>query len=211
MVQAIIIKPYHECCDIRYIFCPLCNRIIPGDGAFEMDDYVGNNCLFWCNNCKEILVCPTGCNSYDCTFDDLDTHECSVRLSDIELKELCDGKQCEGKQLISKDVVVGYKIGVLKINYILPHEHYENDDISEEDMKLKLEKYIQEREKQLEFSMEEQNLMKKGFHLPGEGYASLNEIRNVTNNRLEHDGMTLYYSGSCSNCSKQYSGYIWGD
>ena len=69
------------------IFCPFCHR---KSFSFEYDDYVASNCLFWCGNCGEILICPKGMNcKNECDIRRIALHEepafsCTKKISETE-------------------------------------------------------------------------------------------------------------------------------
>lgn len=97
-------------CDMVHAYCPGCERYVD-DVILEDDDYVASNCLFWCNNCDEIMICPTG------------------RNDDYTLKKLSEGRDTCGELLTKKDMIerdipeeyhdfLCLEVSVIKIQYV---------------------------------------------------------------------------------------------
>lgn len=106
-------KEYSE----YFIYCPFC-KVVTED--IEVDDYVKSNCLFWCKNCQEIMICPTGYNDPNNEMDKLDqgcpVNSCSRLLSQAEAIQYMS----DMKFILEKDLTeyYAYTIGILRINFL---------------------------------------------------------------------------------------------
>jgi len=101
----------------------------------EIDDYVGENCLMWCQNCEEILFCPTGSNSSGTLFDILEyttqksNYDCYEKISRGEAM-----KYINEEDLIKIENISGYYlIGVLMITHIVSSSEFDSDNDSDSD------------------------------------------------------------------------------
>lgn len=170
--------------DIEAIFCPFCKK--QGDAYnLEVDDYVGCNCLFWCDECGEILLCPTGYNSTskinDIICDKVENCDCTKKLEGEELKTYCNKKQFD-LDYDSRNYRF-YKVSILNVTQIKSSS--EDGSSGEEDQKSGKIKY------------HDVNIYR--FSDTPKGIST------------DHDGIHLYYKAHCDNCGEKYESYIWGD
>ena len=176
-----------------YIFCPYCKDIPYNsyDGSIEYDDYVNSNCLFWCNNCREILICPT-CNDdvlFNIITDHLKENDCSKKISYEIANDMFPNffdilkKENENEN----DVILNnvndnnyYLVSILDI-HSLTNDSYE------------------EGEQNIPINYKEIGIL-------------VNRFCDIPNNiSHDHEGISLYYKASCPDCGSKYESYIWGD
>ena len=161
---------------------------ICGECEVEVDDYVASNCLIWCKNCCEVLICPTGYNSTNEIDQLADGFEggCSKKISRDQAQNMfpnVDFDDVIEKNFFNREssAVYYYTIGIIHLTGIANDFH---DEIDEDD--------IVANAKFIEVSAD-----------------SFNEIPNDID--CGHDGTYLAYRGYCNNCSRECRSYIWGD
>ena len=185
----LVYKPY----DDLTIFCPLCKK---NCNNIETDDYVGNNILFWCSEHGEILICPTGLNREENELLLLEKGEvknsCSVLLTEKELVTYAEKNgfvlsSCLRDSYEDRNLsdFYAYKVGVLKISHVYS---------TAEDPKNSDDNLYSPRDR-TNIPYHEVDVF------------SFSEIKYDTS----HDGIYLYYKGSCSECERKYESFIWGD
>ena len=72
------------------IYCPFCKIIAY---HIEEEDYVACNCLFWCDKCNEIMICPKGLNyekgeEFENLLMGIVTNECTKLLNRNSLMDI---------------------------------------------------------------------------------------------------------------------------
>ena len=175
-----------------YIFCPFCKRMT-WDGNIEIDDYVKSNCLFWCNNCDEIMICPTGLNDKNNELDNLHVgkpvHSCSKLLSLDETKAYM--KEMSFVTNENLDEYYAYTIGILRFS-CLSRKPFDGMVNSDDDDSNK--------------SSDDDDSSIKTWDVDVMRFKDL--PKDVDHS---HDGVYLYYKANCSECGKYYESFIWGD
>ena len=183
-------KEFSEFC----IFCPFCKKMTED---LEYDDYVKTNCLFWCHNCGEILICPTGYNDKNDEIQNLINgkvvNSCSKKLSLNEAKSLIKDIACVWKEEWNQ--FRAYMVGILRITFLsrVPFDGMTNsDDDNSDNNTTSSAAPAAERSELWDVDV------MRFSDLP----------KNVDHS---HDGVYLYYKATCSECNKHYESFIWGD
>lgn len=176
MVRATVIL-VTECYDDEgfFVVCPFCDSPLEPYSTFY-DDYVDENWLCLCR-CEKYLMCKfleTG-----------DDDKCTIKMSPEEVQAVCkkyDLCYTEGETR-------GYKVAVLKLKFVLPHDQILDGDICEDVRRAYIDKSGT-----------------RGLHITEECF-SLNE----PDVDLSHDGVNVGYVGECSECGEEYTSTFWGD
>lgn len=165
-------------------YCPFCWKITDN---IESNDYVKANCLAWCDKCYEILLCLNPI--------DYDGGDCSEKITKIQAEQFLikNGKSVEEMNKIieeSIDYDCNFRLAsVIKITHLADYETFDGYN------KGKLTK--QEKHNILNENYQEVNICKfKDVPISVD---------------TSHDGVFLYYKGSCTECNRHYESYIWGD
>jgi hypothetical protein len=178
-----------------FAVCPHCRFVT---NNVEVDDYVGDNCLMWCNNCGEILFCITGDNGsgdvnklaqlaaeQSCVIR-LTREEALQYVNETDLDKAVTGKKPNNEKLSY------YLTGVLNITHMISSAALSDDDTN-----------------MMDDLTDAQTLEKIREHYHDVNVTRFKDI--PTEIDTAHDGIYLYYRGYCSHCGKQYENKIWGD
>lgn len=220
------------------IICGICETFIT-EYEFEFEN-TNENCLYWCPNCYEVLLCITGSNSETNTFSNLDT--CVERISNLtatEIENISDIKKYDDMFLLENflsDVKnkYMYKVGILNINYIVPANNVtdffnarflECKSLTDIPEKHSSDSVVSNCQNKTEFQLRMSHIKKYfsnatieqrkyfGIGFPIENSASFNDIYNFNKEifrLLKLNDSTLWYSGKCSKCEMESIGYIYG-
>lgn len=168
------------------VICPFCDSLVDMYSV-DYDDYVSDNWVYYCECGHEHFICKF--LEEDATARNESPDECTIQLSPEEVKAVC-----EKKNLGYEEYFRAYRVGVLKLKFVLPEEQIP-DDVEDIDGDVRAA-YTDE-------------TFTRGFHI--DECFSLNEARTKTHNALRHDGCNLGYVGECSECGQEYISTIWGD
>ena len=162
-----------------YIICPLCKTI---SNMPDIEDYVKDNCLVWCNNCNEVLICTSPDDFQNKMYFGEDMDGCTKKLSEAEAGVFIKKHNFVFENDLSNYHI--YSVGLLQITE-LSDKHLDGMDSNGSD-----DDYVGE--------SWQGNIMRFS-----DAYA--------TGCKLGHDGSFLYYKAICSECGVSYQSYIWGD
>lgn len=178
-------------CDDNMIdnaICPLCKK---PSSYIDIYDYVDENVVIHCEKHDEILLCfPPVHNELDSEklFGGEIKEDC-IKLANkndvIEFYKNCDIPEII-KNYLDEDYLI-YKCFAIKINKLVST----NEDIFEN----------------IDESYFDQNPQLLDMYYHDVDIISFSE----TNCDTSHDGMNLYYCGTCTGCNKNYKSHIWGD
>lgn len=197
---------YMEPCSFT---CGLCGKECQDGSSLETDDYVSNNCLYWCSDkrgggCGEVLVCVTAKgNKSDPIVPSFDNIADGV--ADGNTDGIADGCSKNISVEHEDEWKISFETGILRLLFVLPSEHDDGD----ENMLEKVESYFRD-EALKQMSLEDRRSLKKGFHLPKDIW-TFAQAREATGDDLTHDGCNVYYVAECSCCGRLHKGFIYGD
>jgi hypothetical protein len=161
---------------------------ICGEGEVEVDDYVASNCLIWCDNCCEVLICPTGYNSTSEIDQLADGFEggCSKKISRDQAQNMFpyidfDDVVKKNFPYCKNPTVYYYSIGIIHLTGITNDF---DDGIDEDDLVVNA----------------------KFIDVSADSFKEIPEDVDC-----DHGGTYLAYRGYCNNCSRECQSYIWGD
>lgn len=204
MVRATVIIPHKKerYCDARMtIICPFCDSVLDDNDIFY-HDYVSDNWVYFCK-CDGGLSGALGAGHFICQYLETENDECSIKMDPEEVKSVC-----EKYNLGYKKYFRGYRMGILKLKFVLPAEQIPDtiDECDSDGDGISVDEYNCPDLIRAAYTDKSNT---RGFQL--DGCYSLNEAREKTGNSLCHDGSYLGYIGECTECGEEYTAVIWGD
>lgn len=200
---------------IEAVFCPRCFQ--SAGEEIEVDDYVKENCLFWCGRCRETLLCVTGYNSKNPTIRQITEAELSLDkekdpcTQEISLSEALDlpyghdlEKIIEESEKKGRVVWHFYLIGVLRITHLISWV--------DPSAKKQLRRAEKQKGNKKITKQEFKRILSESYRTvssdPEDAVTCFDQLADID---TSHDGNRLYYRGVCTECNKFYESYIWGD
>ena len=177
----LIKKDGYETSEDVYSICPFCKCI---SNDHDIEDYVEDNCVVWCNNCDELMICtyPKKFEAKMFKGKKLNKNDCTKKLSKDEARAFLEENELVFDHNLSNYHI--YSVALLRITE-LSDVHFEGmdgngteDDYDGESWQGDIMRFSDMRE---------------------------------TGCKLDHGGTYLYYKAQCSECGTDYQSVIWGD
>lgn len=194
----LIKKDGYESSEDVYSICPFCKSI---SNNHDIEDYVEDNCVVWCDKCDELMICTSPKKFETKMFrgKKLSKNDCTKKLSKDEARAFMEENELVFDYDLSKYHI--YTVGLLRITE-LSDVHFEGmDDHGSDD----------------------------DYLVPtGAGYAGSSDSEHyngelwqgdvmrfcdayATGCNLDHGGTYLYYKAQCTECGTDYKSWICGD
>ena len=166
------------------IYCPVCGLL--GDQV-NLDDYISDNIMLCCRNCKEILFCPGRNEKQGITCHGL-WMGCGIELTHSEAIDYIKNRGWDITDLTEYSV---YKIGVLELTHIEDSDYdADGSDVDDTDYD------------------------SDGSDVDDTVWREVKAVcfKDIADDiDTSHDGTVLAYKGICQQCKYQYTSEIWGD